>query len=295
VRELIAGEESMFKKPVSLITFSIYFFLWASAGSEEIKGKPGLSVKENNAALASKKNPKGMVLIPGGEFIRGTTSKEAQSVCLKNNDHCKEKWFKDEEPLHSVKLNGYYLDTHEVTQEDYQRVMTKNPSEFKGSSLPVESVTWYEAMEYCEKVGKRLPTEVEWEWAARGGKQGTFAWGDEAESNRANFCDRSCDKRWKEKQFEDGYSHTAPVGSFPANDFGVYDMAGNVYEWVLDWYDEDYYKKKPHDNPKGPEKGSRKVIRGGSWINYSVGVRPSDRTDAKPSKKIDFVGFRCAL
>jgi|SaaInlStandDraft_7_1057024.scaffolds.fasta_scaffold53763_2 formylglycine-generating enzyme len=285
----------MFKKWVSLITFSFCFFLLAPAGSEEIKEKSGVSAKINSAAIASKKNPKGMVLIPGAEFIRGTTSKVAQEVCLKNNDHCKEKWFKDEEPLHPVKLSSYYLDINEVTQEDYQRIIIKNPSEFKGSNLPVERVTWYEAMDYCKKVGKRLPTEAEWEWAAKGGKQGTFAWGDEAESNRANFCDRSCDKRWKEKQFEDGYSHTAPVGSFPANDFGVYDMAGNVYEWVLDWYDEDYYEEKPHENPKGPEKGSRKVIRGGSWINYSVGVRPSDRTDAKPSKKINFVGFRCAL
>jgi formylglycine-generating enzyme required for sulfatase activity len=84
------------------------------------------------------------------------------------------------------------------------------------------------------------------------------------------------------------------VGSFPANDFGLYDMAGNVYEWVMDWYDEDYYEKSPNENPQGPIKGNRKVIRGGSWINYSVGVRPSDRTDAKPSDKINFVGFRCA-
>jgi len=285
----------MFKNGVSLITFFVCLFLFASADSEEIKEKPGLSAKINNAVLESKQISEGMVLIPSGEFFRGTASKEAQNVCLKNNDYCKEKWFKDEEPLHSVKLTGYYLDLYEVTQKNYQRVMTKNPSEFKGSNLPVESVTWYEAMEYCEKVGKRLPTEAEWEWAAKGGKQSTFAWGNEAESSRANFCDRSCDKRWKEEQFEDGYSHTAPVGSFPVNDFGLYDMAGNVYEWVFDWYDEDYYEKKPHDNPKGPEKGNRKVIRGGSWINYSVGVRPSDRTDAEPSKKINFVGFRCAL
>ena len=284
----------MFKNGVSLITFSACLFLFASADSEEIKEKPGLSTKINNAVLESKQIPEGMVLIPGGEFIRGTASKEAQNVCLKNNDYCKEKWFKDEEPLHSVKITGYYLDLYEVTQKNYQRVMTKNPSEFKGSNLPVESVTWYEAMEYCEKVGKRLPTEAEWEWAAKGGKQSTFAWGNEVESNRANFCDRSCDKRWKEKQFEDGYSHTAPVGSFPANDFGVYDMAGNVYEWVLDWYGEDYYEKKPHDNPKGPEKGNRKVIRGGSWINYPDSLRSAFRRWSQPDVRFNDTGFRCA-
>ena len=210
----------MFKKLVSLITFTTCFFLMP-ANSQGIKEKTVLSTKKNNAVLESKQTPKGMVLIPNGEFIRGTAAKEAQNICLKNNDHCKEKWFKDEEPLHSVKLRGYYLDLYEVNQKDYQRVMVKNPSEFKGSNLPVERVSWYEAMKYCEKVGKRLPTEAEWEWAARGGKQSTFAWGNEAESNRANFCDRSCDKRWKETQFEDGYSHTAPVGSFLANDFGL--------------------------------------------------------------------------
>ncbi|MBT5469528.1 MAG: formylglycine-generating enzyme family protein [Nitrospina sp.] len=273
----------MFKKLIFILTFLSCCFFWGTAGSEE-----------TDAALAPQQTPSGMVLIPSGEFTRGTDSKKANQVCLKNNDHCKEKWFKDEVPLHPVKLDNYYLDIHEVTQKDYLRAMAKNPSEFKGSNLPVEKVTWYEAEEYCQKVGKRLPTEVEWEWAARGGKQTTFAWGNEAESHRANFCDKSCDKRWKEKQFEDGYGYTAPVGSFPANDFGLYDMAGNVYEWVMDWYDEDYYEKSPNENPQGPIKGNRKVIRGGSWINYSVGVRPSDRTDAKPSDKINFVGFRCA-
>ena len=265
----------MFKKRIPLITFSVCIFLWGVAFSEE-------TIHE------------GMVLIPGGEFTRGTLSKEAQKICLKNNDHCKEKWFRDEEPLHRVKLDPFYLDIYEVTQKDYQRLLKKNPSDFKGPNLPVENVTWFEATGYCRKMGKRLPTEAEWEWAARGGRKGTFSWGNEAESHKANFCDRSCEKRWKEKHFEDGYAYTAPVGSFPPNDYGLHDMAGNVYEWVGDWYDEDYYKNTPHENPKGPEKGSRKIIRGGSWINYSVGVRPSDRTEAKPSDTNNFVGFRCA-
>lgn len=268
----------MFKISFFLISFWVCFFLGGNAESEE----------PNNT-------PKGMALIPSGKFTRGSAPKHAQKVCLKNNDHCKEKWFEDEEPLHPVKLNSYYLDIYEVTQQDYQRVMDKNPSEFKGPNLPVERVSWHDANEYCQKIGKRLPTEAEWEWAAKGGQYWTFIWGNEAESNRANFCDRSCDKRWKEKQFEDGYSHTAPVGSFPANGYGLHDMAGNVYEWVMDWYDADYYEKSPNDNPQGPKKGNNKVIRGGSWINYSVGVRPSDRTEANPSDRINFVGFRCAL
>jgi formylglycine-generating enzyme len=144
--------------------------LFVPANSEEIKKKQELSEQINSASPASKKIPKEMALIPNGEFIRGTTAKEAQKVCFKNNDHCKEKWFEDEEPLHSVKLSSYHLDIHEVIQKYYQRLMGKNPSKFKGSNLPVESVTWYEAMEYCKKTGKRLPTEAEWEWASRGGK-----------------------------------------------------------------------------------------------------------------------------
>jgi len=278
----------MFKNLVALIAFSACYIFAGTVSSEE------LSEKNNETVLAPKQIPQGMVIVPAGEFTRGTASKEALGICLKNNDHCKEKWFKDEEPLHSIKLSSFFLDRYEVTQKDYQAIMLQNPSDFKGPNLPVERVTWFEAVEYCRKIGKRLPTEAEWEWAAKGGKSWTFAWGNDAKSHRANFCDRSCDKRWKEKQFEDGYSHTAPVGSFPANDYGLYDMAGNVYEWVLDWYDEDYYEKAPNENPKGPEKGNRKLIRGGSWINYSVGVRPSDRTDADPSDKINFVGFRCA-
>ncbi len=239
--------------------------------------------------------PDGMVLIPDGKFARGTAAHLANKICLKNNKPCKEAWFKDEEPPHSVQVKSFYIDIHEVTQQEFQRTMGENPSGFEGSNLPVEKVTWYEAMDYCKKLKKRLPTEVEWEWAARGGAESTFAWGENVESKKANFCDRSCSKRWKEKQFDDGFRHTAPVGSFPANGYGVFDMSGNVYEWVADWYDEDYYKKSPRENPRGPEKGKLKVIRGGSWINYSAGVRPSDRTEAKPKGRLNFVGFRCAL
>lgn len=237
----------------------------------------------------------GMVSIPAGELYRGSDSNQGYRICLKNNGDCKKSWFQDEEPGHSVKVNSFYIDSHEVTQKEFHRVMGKNPSDFKGQNLPVERVTWFEARQYCKLVGKRLPTEAEWEWAARGRTNSVFSWGDKAESKKANFCDQQCDKRWKESQFDDGHRYTAPVGSFPANGYGVLDMAGNVYEWVADWYSVDYYKKSPRDNPKGPSKGNRKVIRGGSWINYSAGIRPSDRTEAKPKGRLNFVGFRCTL
>ncbi|GJL77360.1 MAG: hypothetical protein NPINA01_03490 [Nitrospinaceae bacterium] len=268
------------KKFVFSILLIAGLLIWQNVAAEELKGK---------------QTPRGMVWIPSGELHRGSDSRQGYRICLKNNKDCKESWFQDEEPAHAVRLDGFYIDTHEVTQKQFQSVMGDNPSDYKGPDLPVERVNWHEAAEYCKRVGKRLPTEAEWEWAARGGKRTAFPWGDEAESGKANFCDQQCSKRWKEKQFDDGYRHTAPVGSFPANGYGVFDMAGNVYEWVADWYAEDYYSKSPRDNPKGPESGNRKLIRGGSWINYSTGIRPADRTEAKTKARLNFVGFRCAL
>ena len=267
-------------RPAWTLVFPMALLIWGitASGEADEKSHP----------------PEGMIAIPAGELHRGSDSTQGYQVCLKNNDDCKESWFEDETPAHSVKLNGFFIDRHEVTQAGYEKIMGKNPSDFEGPTLPVESVTWSEAREYCERMGKRLPTEAEWEWAARGGNRSIFPWGDEAKSRKANFCDQTCGKRWKEDQFDDGHRHTAPVGSFPANGYGLFDMAGNVYEWVEDWYAEDYYRKSPRDNPKGPGKGNKKVIRGGSWINYSVGVRPADRTEAKPTTRLNFVGFRCA-
>jgi formylglycine-generating enzyme required for sulfatase activity len=269
------------KKWVFFIVLIVCLSASEYASSEELKGEP--------------QPPPGMVWVPSGELHRGSDSNQGYTYCLKNNRNCKKNWFQDEEPANAIRLNGFYIDIHEVTQKEFQGVMGDNPSDYNGSNLPVERVTWPEATAYCKKVQKRLPTEAEWEWAARGGKRSVFPWGDEVESRKANFCDKQCNKRWKESQFDDGHRYTAPVGSFPANGYGVFDMAGNVYEWVADWYAEEYYKNSTRDNPKGPETGKRKVIRGGSWINYSTGVRPSDRTEAKPNGRLNFVGFRCAL
>ena len=245
-------------------------------------------------AVTAQAEQAGMVLIPEGVFTAGHSAKLAQKQCLKNNKVCKQKWFQDEEPRHRVYLAAFYIDRYEVSQGEFQKVMRENPSDFKADKNPVESVTWYEANEYCELVGKRLPTEAEWEKAAKGGKSTMFSWGDEFQSGKANMCDSHCDESWKESQFNDGYGTTAPVGSFPPNDYGVFDMAGNVYEWVMDWYDEDYYAAIVTKSPTGPQQGKEKVFRGGSWINYSVGVRPADRTSAKTGKRFNFVGFRCA-
>lgn len=275
-------EKAVFLKNrvVSIVTLMV-LFAFGNARAEEIKGKA--------------QPAQGMAWIPSGELHRGSNTNQGYKFCIKNNKDCKKSWFQDEAPAHAVNLDGFYIDIYEVTQKNFQKIMGENPSDREGSNLPVERVTWSEATEYCQKARKRLPTEAEWEWAARGGKRSVFPWGDKFESRKANFCDKQCNKRWKESQLDDGHRYTAPVGSFPANGYGVFDMAGNVYEWVADWYADDYYTKSPRDNPKGPETGNRKVIRGGSWINYSTGVRPSDRTEAKPGARLNFVGFRCAL
>ena len=256
---------------------------------------PVLSWAQTSATPVGNADLKNMVLIPGGQFKSGAPVNLAYQQCKQlHNRSCSRSWFEDEEPIRTLTLDPFYIDKHEVTQREFERVMRRNPSEFKGKILPVDSVTWKEAKSYCQKMGKRLPTEAEWEKASKGGAPSVYPWGDKFESGKANFCDQRCSKRWRENQFQDGYEYTAPVGSYPPNDYGVYDMVGNVYEWVEDWYAKDYYRVRPQKNPQGPVGGSKKVMRGGSWINYSVGVRPADRTDADPDDRFDFSGFRCA-
>ncbi|NIW07246.1 MAG: SUMF1/EgtB/PvdO family nonheme iron enzyme [Nitrospinaceae bacterium] len=240
--------------------------------------------------------PKAMVLIPGGAYQAGSDPGQAYHMCQRAHpNNCRLRWFIDEKPSRSIFIDAFQMDRYEVTQHDFQQVMGFNPSEFKGSGLPVERVTWEEARQFCRKVGKRLPTEAEWERAARGDAKTAFPWGNRMATQRANICDRHCPKRWRETSINDGFATTAPVGSYPPNAFGLYDMVGNVYEWVADGYSKDIYSTRPSKNPRGPAGGaSKKVIRGGSWINFSVGARPADRTEADPDERMDFTGFRCA-
>ena len=256
---------------------------------------PALSAAESPATAPGNGERQNMALIPGGPFQSGAPVELAYQRCQQfHNSNCSRRWFEDEEPIRTLTLDAFYIDKHEVTQREFEKIMRRNPSEFKGKILPVDSVTWQEAKNYCQKVGKRLPTEAEWEKASQGGASSVYPWGDPFESGKANFCDKRCSKRWREDQFHDGHEYTAPVGSYPPNGYGLYDMVGNVYEWVDDWYARDYYRVRPQKNPRGPEGGSKKVMRGGSWINYSVGVRPADRTDADPDDRFAFSGFRCA-
>ena len=214
----------------------------------------------------------GMVHIPAGSFMMG---------CSSGDSECDD----DEKPAKKVTLTkGFYMDATEVTQGEYERVMGKNPSYFQscGADCPVEQVSWNDAKAYCEKVGKRLPTEAEWEYAARGGSSTAYYWGKSIDGAYAWYSDNSGSK-------------THAVGQKKANGFGLYDMAGNVWEWVADCYDSDWYSKMPATNPVNTCTGSgNRVLRGGSWNYYAWSTRVSYRLRNLPDYRYDYVGFRCA-
>lgn len=224
-----------------------------------------------------------MVQIPEGPFVMGSRDNDSDP---------------DEKPEHQVYLKPYFIDLKEVEQAEYDRFakMTKrpkrrievfedDPAKLLKPELPAIAVTWDDAEAYCKWAGKRLPTEAEWEKAARGESKRKYPWGDEFVPGYANIDGN-----------EDGFRYLAPPGSLEAgrSPYGLYDMAGNVGEWVSDAYEENFYQKSPYRDPKGPEQGEQKVIRGGSWRETKKNVRPSKRFQAKPWRHDITVGFRCA-
>ena len=211
------------------------------------------------------KAPPGMVYVAGGSFQMGSNIG------------------RNEEPIHTVTVSSFFMDKTEVTQGQYRKVMGKNPSHFSGcDECPVESVSWHDANKYAKKVGKRLPTEAEWEYAARGGNK-SMGYKYNAGSNNIK------DVAW---YYGNSGRKTHPVGQKDPNELGLYDMSGNVREWCSDWYDSGYYGKSPITDPEGPNSGSTRVLRGGSWNSNDYGCRVAFRLGFNPSGRNNYYGFR---
>jgi eukaryotic-like serine/threonine-protein kinase len=232
----------------------------------------------SNENQISEKDGMALVYIPAGEFTMGSNDEDKDAA-------------DDEKPQHKVYLDPFWIDQTEVTNGMYNKCVNAGvcilpilPSEafFQEANQPVQGLAWTQAVEYCEWVERRLPTEAEWEKAARGTDARLFPWGNELlDEDTANY-------NFIFNQFMN-------VGSFPlgASPYGVLDMAGNVWEWTSDFYSEDYYVNSPYKNPTGPEIGNIKVIRGGAWNTVLRAIRVTNRHWAFPGRD-DIVGFRCA-
>jgi formylglycine-generating enzyme required for sulfatase activity len=228
----------------------------------------------------TKHHARSMAMVPAGEFTMGSATGDA-----------------DEQPVHKVYVDVFSMDIHQLSVAQYSRFLEAThhdiPPEWslmnrpQHQSRPVANVDWADADAYCKWAGKRLPTEAEWEKAARGTDGRTYPWGNEPPTK---FHATSGKEIWS--------SHTAPspVGTLEEgkSPYGIYDMAGNVWEWVSDWYDPDYYQTSPSQNPTGPPTGGHKVVRGGSWGSGPKDLRSSDREVHVPSFRGYGTGFRCA-
>jgi iron(II)-dependent oxidoreductase len=236
-------------------------------------------------AVVNEKDGSTLVVIPAGEFTMGSNI-----------------GYPAERPEHWVFVESFLMSTAPITNEQYARFIQETghrvpvlddrrtqrenwdqetrtyPTE--RAQHPVVLVSWQDAQAYCQWAGGRLPTEAEWERAARGGmERRLYPWGDLIDPTLANY---------------DNQNGTTPVGAYPPNAYGLYDMAGNVWEWVADWYDPRYYARSPRDNPQGPESGATKVLRGGAWLLFPEFCRVAYRFRNNPAFRFNLIGFRLA-
>ncbi|GHT86109.1 hypothetical protein FACS1894116_06630 [Betaproteobacteria bacterium] len=218
------------------------------------------------------------VLIPAGSFNMGANPKFVQA-------------YDDEKPQHPVRISRpFFLGKYPVTQDEWVAVMGENPSKFKGGRRPVENVSWDDAQTFIQRLNAkegtesyRLPTEAEWEYAAQAGTKSVYSFGDDV-GQLGQFA-------WYD---ENAGNQTHPVGQKKPNPWGLYDMYGNVWEWVEDWYDATYYRRSPESDPRGPASGVNRVVRGGCWYFSAIGLRSSVRYDFFQDGRFDSFGLRLA-
>ncbi|HAN76805.1 MAG TPA: serine/threonine protein kinase [Bacteroidales bacterium] len=286
---------------MKIIRATIYFYfilsctLCAATPSVFIDGEPLPNPPKDKKlkTVLQTKDFKGMAFVEGGVFSMGSTSGDD-----------------DEKPVHKVKLSNYYIDKYEVTNEDFCKFLNEKGNQTEGGvkwldiedeedclieyadgkykpmveyeKHPVIEITWFAASSYCKWRGKRLPTEAEWEYAAKGGKKSKgFKYSGGNKPDELAWYDTNSD------------GETYPVGTKKPNELGVFDMSGNVWEWCADWYSSEYYKESAPENPKGPGKKEYNVLRGGSWVSIADELRPETRDYAKPFNAFYLNGFRC--
>jgi formylglycine-generating enzyme required for sulfatase activity len=268
--------------------------------------EPTRTVKRGSVAVEQ-------VFVPAGSFMMGSEDGE-----------------ENERPVHEVTLDSFWIDKTEVTNAQFELFVAttgfQTTAEREGGGHifsnndwvyiegadwrhpqgpagninglgqhPVVLVSWDDAAAFCDWTDSRLPTEVQWEYAARGPESPVFPWGDAFDGEKLNHCDRNCPFDWADQTVDDGYEFTAPVGTYSegASWVGALDMAGNVWEWVNDWYDSEYYSNSPGENPSGPASGEYRVLRGGAWSNVDF-MRSANRDYDLPDLRYNYIGFRCA-
>jgi len=274
VLKVALAEAKQFKESVSNETVKVRAEVEIEAESQ--RGRIESAVVEDLVQGLRYEVVRGMVLIPAGSFTMGSRDGGPE----------------DEKPVHRVELDAFYMDVHEVRVGQFRDFVNQSGYEYGGNwndvakyspgdEYPMVYVNWNDATAYAKWTGKRLPTEAEWEYAARGGLVGKrYPWGDEgATAEKANY--------------GNNVGKPTVVGSYPANGYGLYDMAGNVWEWCADWYGSDYYSKSSAKNPLGPGTGSGGVLRGGSWGSDASYLRGANRFNYAPDNRSYFCGFRC--